>query len=124
LKDKQEESEARQEELQAQLDDLESEQAAAEEQLSVLTAQLNAIADEIESIESQIAYYDGEIAQKEVEREAAVAREEEQYELFCQRVRAMEEDGNVSYWSILFDSEDFSDLLSRLADINEIMDYD
>ena len=124
LKDKQEESEARQEELQAQLDDLESEQAAAEEQLSVLTAQLNAIADEIESIESQIAYYDGEIAQKEVEREAAVAREEEQYELFCQRVRAMEEDGNVSYWSILFDSEDFSDLLSRLADINEIMEYD
>ncbi len=124
LKEEQAESEARQEELQAQLDALEDDQAAAQEQLSILTGQLNAIADEIESIESQIAYYDGEIAQKEVERQAAVEREAEQYDLFCQRVRAMEEDGNTSYWSVLFASEDFADLLSRLADINEIMQYD
>ena len=124
LKEQQQASKEKQAQLQSELDDIEDQKAAAEQKLSVLTQQLNAIADEIESIESQISYYDGEIAQKEVERQAAVAREEEQYELFCQRVRAMEEDGDVSYWSILFSSEDFSDLLSRLADINEIMDYD
>ena len=53
-----------------------------------------------------------------------MAREEEQYALFCKRVRAMEEDGNVSYWSILFNAESFSDMLDRLADINDVMDYD
>ena len=124
LKEQQQASKEKQAQLQSELDDIEDQKAAAEQKLSVLTQQLNAIADEIESIESQISYYDGEIEQKEVERQAAVAREEEQYELFCQRVRAMEEDGDVSYWSILFSSKDFSDLLSRLADINEIMDYD
>lgn len=124
LKEQQQASKEKQAQLQSELDDIKDQKTAAEQKLSVLTQQLNAIADEIESIESQISYYDGEIAQKEVERQAAVAREEEQYELFCQRVRAMEEDGDVSYWSILFSSKDFSDLLSRLADINEIMDYD
>ena len=124
LKEQQQASKEKQEQLQSELEDVKAQKADAEAQLSVLTQQLNAIADEIESIESQISYYDGEIAQKEVERQAAVEKEQEQYELFCQRVRAMEEDGDVSYWSILFSSKDFSDLLSRLADINEIMDYD
>ena len=32
-------------------------------------------------------------------------------ELFCERVRAMEEEGTVSYWSILFNAENFSDML-------------
>ena len=30
----------------------------------------------------------------------------------------------VSYWSILFNAEDFSDLLDRLADVDAVMDYD
>ena len=36
----------------------------------------------------------------------------------------MEEEGTVSYWSILFNAEDFSDLLDRLADVDAVMDYD
>ena len=38
--------------------------------------------------------------------------------------RVMEENGTASYWAVLFNAEDFSDLLSRLADIQEVMDYD
>ena len=30
----------------------------------------------------------------------------------------------MSYWSILFNAEDFSDLLDRLADVDAVMDYD
>ena len=51
-------------------------------------------------------------------------REQEQYDLFCRRVRAMEESGKASYLSILFTAESFSDLLDRLADISDIMAYD
>ena len=116
LKKEQEESQAKQEELKDQLADAEADQAAAQEKRQLLTQQLEAINAEIENINAQISYYDGEIAQKEEERKEAEAREQEQYELFCERVRAMEEEGSVSYWSILFNAESFSDLLDRIAE--------
>ena len=124
LKKEQQESQAKQEELKDQLAEAEAEQAAAQQKRQLLTQQLNAINAEIDNINAQISYYDGEIAQKEEERKEAEAREAEQYELFCQRVRMMEEQGTVSYWSILFNAEDFSDLLDRIADVDAVMAYD
>ena len=124
LKKEQQESQAKQEELKDQLAEAEAQQAAAQEKRQLLTQQLNAINAEIANIDAQISYYDGEIAQKEEERKEAEAREAEQYELFCQRVRMMEEQGTVSYWSILFNAEDFSDLLDRIADVDAVMAYD
>ena len=124
LKKEQQASQAKQEELKDQLAEAEAQQAAAQEKRQLLTQQLNAINAEIANIDAQISYYDGEIAQKEEERKEAEAREAEQYELFCQRVRMMEEQGTVSYWSILFDSRDFSDLLDRIADVDAVMAYD
>ena len=124
LKKEQQASQAKQEELKDQLAEAEAQQAAAQEKRQLLTQQLNAINAEIANIDAQISYYDGEIAQKEEERKEAEAREAEQYELFCQRVRMMEEQGTVSYWSILFDSSDFSNLLDRIADVDAVMAYD
>ena len=124
LKKEQQASQAKQEELKDQLAEAEAEQAAAQQKRQLLTEQLNAINAEIDNINAQISYYDGEIAQKEEERKEAEAREAEQYELFCQRVRMMEEQGTVSYWSILFNAEDFSDLLDRIADVDAVMAYD
>lgn len=124
LKQEQAESQARQKELKEQLAAAEAEQSAAEDKRNLLLAQLDAINDELDNINEQIAYYDAAIAQKEEERKVAEANEQAQYELFCQRVRAMEEEGTVSYWSILFNAESFSDLLDRLADVDAVMDYD
>ena len=115
LKAEQAESQARQEELKEQLADVKEDQAAARQKRQILQQQLEAINAELDSIDAQISYYDGEIAQKEAERREAEAKEQAQYERFCERVRAMEEEGTVSYWSILFNAEDFSDLLDRLA---------
>ena len=124
LKAEQAASQARQDELEEQLADAEADQAEAQQRRQLLQAQLDAINNEIENIDKQIAYYDQEIAQKEEEQAEAEANEEAQYELFCQRVRAMEEEGTVSYWSILFNSESFSEMLDRLADIDAVMAYD
>ena len=123
LKAEQAESQARQEELKEQLAGVKEDQAAAQQKRQLLQQQLEAINAELDSINAQISYYDGEIAQKEAERREAEAKEQAQYERFCERVRAMEE-GTVSYWSILFNAEDFSDLLDRLADVDAVMDYD
>ena len=124
LKAEQAASQARQDELEEQLADAEADQAEAQQRRQLLQAQLDAINNEIENIDKQIAYYDQEIAQKEAEQAEAEANEQAQYELFCQRVRAMEEEGTVSYWSILFNSESFSEMLDRLADIDAVMAYD
>ena len=40
------------------------------------------------------------------------------------RLRAMEESGKVSYWSILFKASSFSDLLSRIDSIHEVAEAD
>ena len=124
LKQQQAESQALQQQLEEQMEDVEAQQSAAVDKRDLLLAQLEAINDELESIEAQIAWYDEEIALKEEQRKEAEAREAEQYDLFCQRVRAMEEEGTVSYWSILFNATSFSDMLDRLEDIDAVMDYD
>ena len=124
LKKDQAESAARQQELKEQLAEVEKDQANVQQRRKILTAELDAIKAELDSLDGQIAYYDGEIAQKEVEHEQAEEKEAEQYQLFCERVRAMEEEGTVSYWSILFNADSFSDMLDRLADIDAVMDYD
>ena len=124
LKKEQQESQAKQQQLKEQLAGVKEDQAAAQQKRQILAQQLDAINAEIANIDAQIAYYDGEIALKEVERGEAEKREAEQYELFCQRVRMMEEQGTVSYWSILFNAGSFSDLLDRIADVDAVMAYD
>ena len=124
LKKEQQESQAKQQQLKEQLAGVKEDQAGAQQKRQILAQQLDAINAEIANIDAQIAYYDGEIALKEVERGEAEKREAEQYELFCQRVRMMEEQGTVSYWSILFNAGSFSDLLDRIADVDAVMAYD
>lgn len=115
---------SQQKEIQAKLDALEADQANAMERKTLLEQQINATQAEINTIAAQIAKYDELIAQKQEELSRAEAEEQAQYELFCERVRYMEEQGEVSYWSILFSSKDFADLLDNAMMVEEIMDYD
>lgn len=113
-----------QEEIQEQLDSLAADRENAMARKTLLEQQINATRAEISSIAAQIAKYDELIAQKQTELDEAEAEEQAQYELFCERVRYMEEQGEVSYWSILFSSKDFADLLDNAMMVEEIMDYD
>ena len=51
------------------------------------------------------------------------ALEQQQTELFHKQIRMEEEQGTVSYWSVLFKATSFSDLISRIDFINEIVRY-
>lgn len=86
--------------------------------------QLNVLKQQIQVSENLLAQYARQITEKEAELEQAKAKEAEYQAEFEQRVRAMEERGNVSYWSVLFQASDFSDLLDRIDMIGEIMDAD
>ena len=113
--------------IQSQLKDLESQLSDNLGDMEAIVAQKNVIDQEIfmlyeqvENINEQIAAYSLLIADKQEELDAAEAHLAELNEKNKERVRAMEEDGNLSYWSVLFKANSFSDFLDRLNMIEEI----
>ena len=118
------ELDAKRKELESQLDSLSDDKAQALKRKELLDQQISNTSAQIANVEAQISEYEELITQTEAELADAEEREEAQYELFCSRVRSMEEQGTVSYWSVLFKADSFTDLLSRLDFVNEIMDYD
>ena len=114
----------KQKEIQSKLNSLKNDKAAAVQKKTLLDDQIANTNAKISNTEAQISDYNALISQAETELADAQQREEAQYELFCKRVREMEERGTISYWSVLFKANSFSDLLGSLDFINEVMDYD
>lgn len=111
-------------ELEAELKSLADDKSTAVQRKNILDQQIANTASQIENVEAQIANYNQLIAQKETELAQAEEEEAAQYALFCKRVRAMEEQGTISYWSVLFKADSLTDLLSRMDFVNEIMEAD
>ena len=110
--------------IQAQLKAVQADKSNALKKKELLEDQIDLIRQEIANIYEQIAMYDQLIAEKTAELEQAEADEKAQFDLFCRRMRHMEEQGETSYWSILFTSGDFSELLDNYMMIEEIIQYD
>ena len=115
---------AEKKELQEKLDALADDKSEAINRKILLDQQIANTSAQIQNVEAQISQYAALITQTQAELVEEQEKEEAQYELFCSRVRAMEERGTISYWSVLFKADSFTDLLSRLDIINEIMDSD
>lgn len=76
--------------------------------------------EQVSNINQQLAAYALLIADKQDELDAAQERLAELNLKNKERIRAMEEEGKLSYWSIIFKANDFSDLLDRINMIQEI----
>ena len=111
-------------EVNQQLNALKKDKANTLKRKALLDEQIALLASEIDNTEQQIAEYEALIEQTEAELKDAQEREAKQYDTFCARIRAMEERGNVSYWSVLFQSTSFADLLGAMDFISEVMDAD
>ncbi|MBQ9521991.1 MAG: peptidoglycan DD-metalloendopeptidase family protein [Oscillospiraceae bacterium] len=98
--------------------------SAALDQKTLLDAQIAQIEEEVAALEAQIKDCQQRICVTEVELADAEMKEAQQYDLFCQRVRAIEEQGRVNCWMILLHATSFVDFLSRLDFVNEIMQSD
>ena len=114
-------------ELQAEIDKIRSQYKANENELLDMVDQKNAIDQEITllyeqitNINEQIRTYSLLIADLQGELETAEEHLRNLNEKYKERIRAMEEEGEVSYWEVLFKSNSFSDLLDRLNMIQEI----
>ncbi len=122
------------EELEEQQEELEKQKKALRDKISGNLTEMEAIAAEksiidqeiflinqqIDNINDQISAYALLIADKQDELDLAQARMDELSEKNKERIRAMEENGQLSYWSVLFEANSFADLLDRLDMIEEI----
>ena len=115
---------AEKKELANQLKEIRADKSQAQSQKNLLERQINVIQSEIDNIDGQIDQYDELINVKLFEVTETQARTDEQYELFCRRIRAMEEEGETSYWSIILGSSSFSEMLDNFMMVEEIIAYD
>ena len=124
LQDNADQLETQKKTLQSKLGALADDKSAVLDKKELLDQQVSILSSQISNTEDQIADYAQLIAQTQSQLDDAKTKEAAQYALFRKRVRAMEERGTISYWSVLFGASNFTDLLSRLDFINEIMDSD
>ena len=128
-------------ELKGQLDALKGQKAVIDNELNKLRSQLSETNSEIErmvaekniidqeifllyqqitNINNQIATYSMLIADKQEELVAAEARYADLLEQNRDRIQTMEEQGSLSYWSVLFQANSFADFLDRVNMVQEI----
>ncbi|MGI5979537.1 MAG: murein hydrolase activator EnvC family protein [Oscillospiraceae bacterium] len=110
--------------IQTQIENAKGQVRDAEAQKAELDKKNQLAQQEIDNINEQIALYDQLIAEKAEELKKAQAAEDKQREALEKRMRAMEETPSLTYVAILFQSSDFSDLLSKINDISAIMTSD
>lgn len=89
-------------------------------QKDILDQQVGLLNQQIENLNQQIAAYAVLIADKQEELQKAQQRLEELNKKNKERIRAMEEDGSLSYWAVIFKANSFSDLLDRISMMEEI----
>ena len=128
-------------ELKAQLDMLKEDKAKIDAEIERINGQITANNDDMKemveqknlidqeifllfqqetNINGQIATYSLLIADKQEQLMAAETNFAELTEQNKERIQAMEEEGQVSYWSVLFQANSFPDLLDRLNMVKEI----
>lgn len=119
------------EEIGKKIEEVQSQYQENEDEIADIIAKKNVIDQEIQllntqviNINEQITSYNSLIADKQDELDNAEVRYLQMNEENKVRVRAMEEEGEISYWEVLFKANSFSDLLDRLNMVEEIADAD
>ena len=109
---------------QEKIDKLKEQQASVLEQKAALDERNEYAKEQLNIVQEQIDMYSEMIAEKMKEVEAAKNREEAQLQRYRTRVRAMEENGGYNILTLIFNAESFTQLLTSLDDIGEIMESD
>ena len=90
------------------------------EEKNIIDQEIFLLYQQIDNINNQIATYSMLIADKQDELTAAQDKFDQLLAQNKERIQAMEEEGEVTYWSVLFQANSFADLLDRLNMVREI----
>lgn len=78
----------------------------------------------VEVVSEQIHQFSLLIAEKQAELDDLEVEQQEMFERYKLRMRAMQERGEINYWYVLLEAESFSDMLSSRTMIEEIAKTD
>lgn len=120
LKEEKKQQDAKIKELESQISANVSEIKDIVQQKRLIEQQISLMYDQVENINDQVASYALMIADMQEQLDAAQDRLDALNKKNKDRIRAMEEDGSLSYWAVLFQANDFYDLLDRLNMVQEI----
>ena len=124
LKEEKEENDKKLKEIRSQFDANEDEIENLVGQKNAIDQEISLLHEQVENINTQLMAYALLIADKQDELDDAEARLADLNEKNKERIRAMEEEGKLSYWAIIFKANNFADLLDRLSMIQEIHESD
>lgn len=107
-----------------QISDYEDEQEAVEEEINDLDAEMVALLTDINLIQEAIEDKEADIAQTQLDYNAALAVQEEQYESMKIRIKFMYERGEASYLEMFFGASSMGDMMNKANYVEELYDYD
>ena len=120
LEEEKDEIDAKIEELEGQIGDNFSSMEEIVAQKNLIDQEVFLLNQQIINLNNQIVEYGFLIADQQDELDAAEARLAQLQLENRERIRAMEKNGGLSYWSVIFKANSFVDLLDRLQMIEEI----
>ena len=103
---------------------LQSQQSNVLEQKAALMEQNKLTQEQIDLVEAQIDIYEEMVAEQALVVEEAKTREDRQLQKYRTRVRAMEENGEINFLSLVLQTSSLSELMSAVDDMGEIMESD
>ncbi len=131
LKQQLEELEDQNDALQEEIDSIRSQMSTNLNELKQMVAQKDLVDQEIsllnqqmQVLNNQISAYSLLIADKQDELDEAEDRLKALQIKNKQRIRAMEENGELSYWEVLFEASSFTEMLDQLEIVQEIAEAD
>lgn len=124
LKDKNDKMQEQIDELKSQQNDNLSEIEAMVKEKSLIEQQVGLLHAQIRNVNEQIAAYSVLIADKQEELDASEKYLQELNDKHKERIRTMEAEGELSYWSVLFQANSFADFLDRMVMVEEIAEAD
>ncbi len=114
---------ARKEETEERLAAIRGDLSRAQEQVELVQEQVLLTEQQVSAGRELLAQYDRQIEEKQKEIAGLEAKEADQLEEFYQQVRWMEETGDTSILSVLFQAKSFADLLDYAMLVTDIMEY-
>lgn len=111
-------------EIQSQVDANNDEIQALVDKKSAIDREISLLHEQIENVSEQIRMFGQLIANAQEELDGAEVELTDLNAKYAERIRAMEEQGTLSYWEVIFSSRSFFELLDRIAIVDEIAEAD
>lgn len=124
LEKRADEIDAQKNELQAQIDANDEKTVNVVDQRAQVDHEVTLIYQQVQNLNEQLRQYNLLIAEKQAELDDLQTQQNNLLEHYKKRLRAMQEQGDISYWAVIFRANSFSEMLNRISMVEEIAKSD